>query len=283
MMRALLVALCFCIAATPASAQSAAATYGVPNTPPLTQSNAPLPVLNVPSVVCPTNPLGNGWNFCNSIQQWNQMYTEFTKAYNEVVEMQRNVDRYAQYPQKLQAYVQTDIGQVEKVMNQVQGLSFEDTQLQGTVSRLFPNYVQGENYQAYVNQLSNATNTSLINAVKVAGIEVQTQPRDADAVDVVKDAIGRATSPTQAVQALAQLEAVLIEQIQKQQRLSAGSIQSASSYYLTEIMRKQNANQAEAASLAAFQQNMDVTFGPPLTKAQAAGLATSAAGPGTTK
>lgn len=189
--------------------------------------------------------------------------------------MRANLTRYATYPQKLQGNVQTDLASVGQLLDTNNGLSFNDQQIQATVARLFPNYAQGTSYAAYTAQLQNATRTSVINALQVAGLEVSTQSRDGALSEIVKDAVARASSPTQSVQALAQLEGVLIEQTQKEQRLSASSIESAGSYYLAETSRKQTISQAETAALQRFQSTMDVTF-PPLTQAQAARLASPA-------
>ena len=178
------------------------------------------------------------------------MYNHFQAEKNQLLEMQANVQRFATYPQSLASNVQGDLQRVESLVNQNAGLSFTDQQIQSTVARLFPSYAPGASYAAYTAQLSTATRASVLNALQVAGLEVSTTQRDADLATMVKNAVANATSPTQSVQALAQLLSVLIEQIQKEQRLSAGSIQSASAYYLAQTSRKQTIDQAEQTALA---------------------------------
>jgi P-type conjugative transfer protein TrbJ len=265
----LTLSLAFALAA-PATAQ----TYGTPATLPSTLLS-PMALSGMASVPCPT-VLG-GWSICNSVQQWISLYNKLQAEKNQLAEMQANVQRYATYPQALASNVQGDLQRVTALVNQNAGLSFTDQQIQATVARLFPNYAPGASYAAYTGQLSQATRASVLNALQVAGLEVSTTQRDADLASTVKTAVANATSPTQSVQALAQLLAVLIEQVQKEQRLSAGSIQSASAYYLAQTSRKQSIDQAEQTALKQFQATMDVTFAP-LTPAQTASLATAASG-----
>jgi P-type conjugative transfer protein TrbJ len=270
MRRALMAVGLFVVLTAPARAQ----TFGIPATLPITPLN-PMALSGMASFPCPT-VLG-GWSYCNSVQQWIAMYNKFQAEKNQLLEMQANIQRYATYPQALSSNVQGDLRRVSALVNQNAGLSFTDQQIQSTVARLFPSYAPGASYPAYTSQLSQATRASVINALQVSGLEVSTSQRDADLSTIVKTATANATSPTQAVQALAQLLAVLIEQVQKEQRLSASSIQGASAYYLAQTARKQTIDQAEQNALQQFQATMDVTF-PPLTAKQTASLATAAGG-----
>lgn len=273
-MRKTLLCLLFAVSLPARAEAQSSPIYGTPATIAINPLN-PSALSGLSSVPCPT--VVGGWSFCNSVQQWVSMYNHFQAEKNQLLEMQANVQRFATYPQSLAGNVQGDLQRVESLVNQNAGLSFTDQQIQSTVARLFPSYVPGASYAAYTGQLSTATRVSVLNALQVAGLEVSTTQRDADLATMVKNAVANATSPTQSVQALAQLLSVLIEQIQKEQRLSAGSIQSAGAYYLAQTSRKQTIDQAEQTALAQFQSTMDVTF-PAMTQAQTASLATSSSG-----
>jgi hypothetical protein len=223
--------------------------------------------------------LGGGWTFCNSIQQWTQLFNELQAAKNQIQEMSANVQRFATYPQSMQGYVQNDLNTVAALANNLNGLSFTDQQIATTVGKIYPSNVPSTNYAAYIAQLQTSTKNSVVNALQVAGAEVSTQQRDSDTSTIIKTALANATSPTQSVQALAQLEAVLIEQIQKEQRLSAAAIQSSAAYYLAENSHKTTATQAETQAVTQLQHQLSLTFtSSPVTAAQAAKMV-STSGP----
>jgi P-type conjugative transfer protein TrbJ len=220
--------------------------------------------------------LGGGWTFCNSIQQWVSLFNQLQAAKNQIQEMTANVQRFATYPQSMQGYIQNDLNTISQLANNLNGLSFTDRQIATTVQKLYPSNVPSTNYAAYIAQLQQATQNSVVNALQVAGAEVSTQQRDADTATIIKTALANATSPTQSVQALAQLEAVLIEQIQKEERLSAAAIQSSAAYYLAENSHKQTSSQAEQQAVTQLQHQLDLTFtSGPVTAVQAAALVSS--------
>jgi type IV secretion system protein TrbJ len=247
--------------AAPAGAQ----TYGIPvMTGGVVSSPRP-----IPGVVCPPNVAnGGGWSPCNSFQQWVSLYNEGVRLQNELSEIRQNTRRYATYPQKLHGYVQQDLARLERLIDTSSGLSVTDRSIEATIARLFPDYAQGSAYTQVTKQLSQATARSIINALTLAGLEVGDNARDASTADMVKDAVARATSPTQAAQALAQLTAVMIEQQQKQQRIEGASLNAAASYYLAQTKGQAAQAQSDAAAVGAWQQFSRVNL-PTLTPAQA--------------
>ena len=256
---ALLGALAVTIA--PASAQ----TYGVPST---SGGGVGSPHA-IPPVVCPPNPLnGGGWNACNSFQQWVSLYNEGVRLQNQLNEIRQNTLRYATYPQKLRGNVHQDLARLEGIIDKANGLSITDTSIEGTITRIFPDYAQGSAYTDLTKQLSQSTVRSVINALKIAGLEVGDNARDASTAELVKDAVARASSPTQATQALAQLTAVMIEQLQKQQRIQGSSLNAAASYYLAQTKSEAAKAQSDAAAIQAWQQFSTVNL-PTLSPAQA--------------
>jgi P-type conjugative transfer protein TrbJ len=255
----LLVAVIFGVA--PAGAQ----TYGIPAT---TGGTVGLPRA-IPAVVCPPNPAnGGGWSPCNSFQQWVSLYNEGVRLQNELSEIRQNTRRYATYPQKLHGYVQQDLARLARLIDTSTGLSITDGSIEATIARIFPDYAQGSAYTEVSRLLSRSTTRSIINALTLAGLEVGDNARDASTADMVKDAVARATSPTQAAQALAQLTAVMIEQLQKQQRIEGASLNAAASYYLAQTKTQAAKAQSDAVAIGAWQQFSRVNL-PALTPAQA--------------
>jgi P-type conjugative transfer protein TrbJ len=260
--RRLLGVLVFGIAAT---AGASAQTYGIPAT---TGGivGTPRPI---PAIACPPNPFnGGGWSACNSFAQWVTLYNEGVRLQNELSEIRRNTLRYATYPQKTQGYVRADLARLETIVDRTNGLAIGDRSIEATIGRIFPDYASNVQYTDLTKQLAQATARSVLNALKVAGLEIGDNARDAATADVVKDAVARATSPTQATQALAQLTAVMIEQLQKQQRIEASSLNAAAAYYLSQSKSEAARAYADAAAIKAWQQFSTVTL-PTLTPAQA--------------
>ena len=247
------------------TAPTGAQVYGVPST----SGGVVGSPRAIPAIACPPNPAnGGGWNVCNSFQQWVSLYNEGVRLQNELNEIRQNTLRYATYPQKLQGQVQADLARLERIIDKTNGLAISDTSIEGTVSRIFPDYVQGSAYTDLTKQLSAATTRSVINALKIAGLEVGDNARDASTAEVVKDAVARASSPTQATQALAQLTAVMIEQLQKQQRIDGSSLNAAASYYLAQTKGEAAKAQSDAAAIKAWQQFSTIHL-PSLSPAQA--------------
>jgi P-type conjugative transfer protein TrbJ len=197
------------------------------------------------------------------------MYNQGVQLQNQLNEIRQNTLRYATYPQTMQGNVQQDLARLEGVIDMANGLSITDTSIEGTISRIFPDYAQGTAYTDLTKQLSQSTTRSVINALKVAGLEVGDNTRDAATADIVKAAVARASSPTQATQALAQLTAVMIEQLQKQQRIQGSSLNAAASYYLSQTKSEAAKAQSDAAAIDAWQRFSAVTL-PTLTPSQAA-------------
>ncbi len=261
MKRLLALVAALAVTAAPASAQ----VYGVPST----SGGVVGSPHAIPPIVCPPNPAnGGGWSPCNSFQQWVSLYNEGVRLQNQLNEIKQNTLRYATYPQKLRGNVQQDLTRLEGIIDKANGLSITDTSIEGTVSRIFPDYTQGSAYTDLTKQLAQSTARSVINALKVAGLEVGDNTRDATTADVVKDAVARASSPTQATQALAQLTAVMIEQLQKQQRIQGSSLNAAASYYLAQTKSEAAKAQSDAAAIKAWQQFSTINL-PSLSPAQA--------------
>jgi P-type conjugative transfer protein TrbJ len=261
MKRIVLVLIAVLAAVAPASAQ----TYGTPST----SGGVVGSPRAIPPIPCPPNPMnGGGWNPCNSFQQWVSLYNEGVRLQNELNELRQNALRYSTYPQRLRGYAQQDLARLEGIIDKANGLSVTDTSIEGTISRIFPDYTQGSAYTDLTKQLSQSTTRSIVNALKIVGLEVGDNARDASTADVVKDAVARATSPTQATQALAQLTAVMIEQLQKQQRIQGSSLNAAASYYLAQTKSEAAKAQSDAAAIQAWQRFSTVNL-PSLTPAQA--------------
>jgi P-type conjugative transfer protein TrbJ len=262
--RVKVAAVAFVVAILSARGTSAQ-TYGIPAT---TGGIVAAP-RTIPAVACPPNPFnGGGWNLCNSFQQWVGLYNEGVRLQNELNEIRQNTLRYATYPQKTQGYVQADLTRLESIIDRTNGLSITDRSIESTISRIFPDYPQGGQYTDLTKQLAQATTRSVINSLKVAGLDVGSTARDAATADIVKDAVARATSPTQATQALAQLTAVMIEQLQKQQRIEGSSLNAAAAYYLSQSKSAAAKAQADAIAISSWKQFSTVSL-PTLTPAQA--------------
>lgn len=246
-------------------ARANAQSYGVPaTTGGIVGSPKP-----IPAIACPPTPFGGGgWGPCNSFQQWVSIYNEGVRLQNQLQEIRRNIDRYATYPQKTQGYVQADLSRLEAIIDKTNGLAITDRSVASTVARIFPDYVQGVQFADLSQRLAQATTRSVLNALQVAGLEVGDNQRDAATADVVKDAVARATSPTQATQALAQLTAVMIEQLQKQQRIEGSSLSSAAAYYLSQTKTQAARAQADVQAIKAWQDFANVAL-PTLTPGQA--------------
>jgi P-type conjugative transfer protein TrbJ len=252
-----------CVLAAAAGAD--AQTYGIPaTTGGIVGSPKP-----IPAIACPPTPFGGGgWGPCNNFQQWVGIYNEGVRLQNELQEIRRNIERYATYPQKTQGYVQADLARLESIIDKTNGLAITDRSVASTVARLFPDYVQGTQFTDLSQRLAQATTRSVLNALQVAGLEVGDNQRDAATADIVKDAVARATSPTQATQALAQLTAVMIEQLQKQQRIEGSSLSSAAAYYLSQAKSQAARAQADVQAIKAWHDFSTVAL-PTLTAAQA--------------
>jgi hypothetical protein len=243
---------------------AAAQTYGIPGAGPAgiiqsLRTIPPLPCLNLLS----------GWNDCNSVNQWVSLYNQYVAMTNQAVEIQRNVSRFATYPQALQSNVQSDLSSIESMIGQANNLAATVSTSQQRLQTLYPDYAPTVNYASMMQQSAAATKASLLSALQTVGFDVGNQQRDADTVQVVQQAVANASSPTQAVQALAQLNAVMIEQLMKQQRIAGSSVAATSSYYLGKVQAQQKISAAEAQGIQQWQQNLDVSFPAPTAAQQA--------------
>jgi P-type conjugative transfer protein TrbJ len=258
-MRCVTFILAFLLCASPASAQFTAATSGgVVGAP---QAIPAVPCVNGVGV------LGGGWNLCNSIQQWVELYNEGVKIQNQLNEIQQNVYRYARYPQSLAGNAQADLTAIEGIVDQVNGLSVMDSNVASTISRIFPRYQSGVPYSTLNTQLAQSTNTSITNALQTLGYNVNTLSRDANNVEAIKAAAASATSPIETTQLLAQISAIMVEQMQKQQQISGAGLNAAASYYLSQTQRQQALSTSENQAIQAWQKFANVQI-PTLTDSQ---------------
>lgn len=233
------------------------------------EGGVPIPLPAVPTLpllpplppgVCaamPSAPTVDPNAFCNALRDTIKTYNQYQAILQHTAEYRQKLITFETLPYQHQATIQGNYAQLVALVKKYQDLSGSSADAAATVDQHLPTDGSTPPLRQSLAASDALLTNSLKNTLRKENLELNGSIADMSAVEAIKQAGLTVKNPTEALQLLIQLTAIMYESEQRQLRMMSAYLDHTISFNLANAQRDQATARDSAARGAAMRQSYD--------------------------